>query len=223
MALIQLYSASKTYGKKEIIKNVSFSLETGTILGVFGRNGCGKSTLLKMIFGTVIADSIKISFDNNSFNPRNTINNRQIAYLPQFSFLPKNIKVRDLIPIYFSDEKAQDAIFYDPLIATFTAKKVSALSLGQVRYLEVLLVGTSPHPFIMFDEPFSMVDPLYKIEITNFLNKLKVKKGILITDHHYDAVLNITTQNLLIKNGMSHSIESKESLKEFKYLSENSI
>jgi ABC-type multidrug transport system ATPase subunit len=218
LAIFKLHNASINFGKKEILKEVSFSLETGEILGIFGRNGCGKSTLLKMIFGTLRKGSVTVSIDGKNFNPSENISSECIAYLPQHSFLPKNNKVRDLIPIYFLEEKNQDAIFYDALIAKIAAKKVGELSLGQVRYLEVLLVGNLDHSFLMLDEPFSMIDPLYKIEIKNLLNKLKTEKGILITDHYYEDVLDITSKNLLIKNGVGIPIESKEDLKRLEYL-----
>ncbi len=223
MADLQLHSAAISFGEKEVLKEVSFSLKTGKILGIFGRNGCGKSTLLKMIFGTLKKGSVNISIDSENFNPSGIISAERIAYLPQHSFIPKNIKVRDLIPIYFSEEKKQDAIFYDPLIAKLAAKKVGELSLGQIRYLEVLLVGNLNHDFLMLDEPFSMIEPLYKIEIKNLLNKLKVEKGIIITDHYYQDVLDISSQNLLIKDGIGIPVKSKADLKHLEYLSKNSI
>jgi ABC-type multidrug transport system ATPase subunit len=223
LAIFKLHSAAINFGNNEVLKEISLFLETGEILGIFGRNGCGKSTLLKMIFGTLKKGSVNISIDGVNFNPSENISSERIAYLPQHSFLPKNIKVRDLIPIYFSEEKKQDIIFYDPLIAKLAAKKVGELSIGQVRYLEVLLVGNLDHDFLMIDEPFSMIEPLYKIEIKNFLNKIKPEKGIIITDHYYEDVLNIATQNLIIKDGIGMHIENAEDLKKLDYLGKNSI
>lgn len=222
MASFKLHKAAISFGRKEVLKEVSFSLKTGEILGVFGRNGCGKSTLLKMIFGTLGKGLINISIDGAKFNPLENISAERIAYLPQHSFLPKNSTVRDLIPIYFSEEKKQDVIFYDSQIPKFSAKKVGELSLGQVRYLELLLVGHLDHPFLMLDEPFSMIEPMYKIEIKKLLNNLKVDKGIIITDHYYQDVIDITSQNLLIKDGVGFIIESKEDLKKLEYLGKNS-
>lgn len=175
-----------------------------------------------MIFGTQAKGLINISIDGTMINPSENISAKRIAYLPQHSFLPKNIMVRDLIPIYFSEEKKQDAIFYDSLVAKLTAKKIGELSLGQVRYLEVLLVGNLEHPFLMLDEPFSMIEPLYKIEISKLLNKIKGEKGILITDHYYEDVLEITTQNLIIKDGIASKIEGTSDLQKLEYLSKNS-
>lgn len=222
MAIFRLHNASISFGRKVILKEISFTLKSGEILGIYGRNGCGKSTLLKMIFGTLQEGTISTSIDSEEYKPSKNILLKQIAYLPQHSFLPKNIKVRDVIPIYFSDEQSQDAVFYDTLIAKIAAKKVGELSIGQVRYLEVLLIGNLNHPFLMLDEPFSMIEPLYKIEIKRFLNNLKPKKGIVITDHYYNDVLEISNKNLLIKDGISHTIIDKGDLKELQYLSKYS-
>jgi ABC-type multidrug transport system ATPase subunit len=223
LAVFQLHNVSKSFGKKEIINDVSFTLKTGEILGIFGRNGCGKSTLLKMIFGTEKSDSINISIEGKAFLPSKNIQNQQVAYLPQHPFLPKNLKVRDVIPIYFQEEKKQDAVFYDALIAKIAEKKVGELSMGQLRYFEVLLIGNLEHLFLMLDEPFSMIEPLYKVHIKEFLNRLKEKKGIIITDHYYEDVLDITSQNIIIKDGKSQNIKTKEELTQFQYLSKNSI
>lgn len=223
MAIFKLHNASISFGDKEVLTEVSFSLGTGEILGIFGRNGSGKSSLLKMIFGTLQKGSINSSINDAFFNPSKNISQKQIAYLPQDSYLPKNIKVRDLIPIYSSEEQKQDKVFYDPYIASYTSKKVGELSLGQVRYLEVVLLANLDHPFLMLDEPFSMIEPLYKIQIKKTLESLKTKKGIIITDHYFKDAFGISTQNLLIKDTKSHPIYSLEDLRAQGYLSKNSI
>ncbi|WP_313115014.1 ABC transporter ATP-binding protein [Aequorivita sediminis] len=221
MATLKLHKASISFGKKEVLNEISFSLETGEILGIFGRNGCGKSTLLKMIFGTLKKGFIEITIDDKKFYPSKNISEKRIAYLPQHSFLPMNLKVRDVIPIYFSEEEKQDVIFYNPLIAKIAAQNIGALSHGQIRYLEVLLVSNLNHPYLLLDEPFSMIEPLYKIEIQNLLQKISSTKGIIITDHYYEDVLAITSKNIIINNGISHSINSKEDLYAWTYLRKN--
>ena len=95
--------------------------------------------------------------------------------------------------------------------------------MGQLRYFEVLLLANLDHPFLMLDEPFSMIEPLYKVEIKKFLVQLKKKKGIIITDHYYNDVLEITDENFLIKDGTIVPITSKQSLREMEYLSANSL
>lgn len=221
MAIFKLHRASKSFGPKEVINDIFFSLETGEIIGLFGRNGCGKSTLLKIIFGSLSYNNFDAVIDGEKYYPSKNIQRQQFAYLPQQPFLPKNLKVRDVIPIYFSEEKEQDTIFYDPFIAKLAAKKVGELSLGEARYFEVLLLANLPHPFLLLDEPFSMIEPLYKEEIKKYLEALKMKKGILITDHYYDDVLQVSNKNFLIKDGLALEVKTKENLKELEYLGKN--
>lgn len=218
MARLELHKATKSFGKKDILTDVSFSCETGEILGIFGRNGCGKSTLLKIIFGTLKASKIELSLNHKPQNPSQVILQKKIAYLPQHSFLPKNVKVRDIIPMYYKSQEKQDAIFYDPLIAQIAAKKVGELSIGQLRYFQVLLIGNLDREFLLLDEPFSMIDPLYKVKISELLSQLKQEKGIIITDHYYKDVLNIATKNMIIKDGLSQIIHSEEELRNLGYL-----
>ena len=218
MARLEIHKATIFFGKKNILTDVSLSCKTGEILGVFGRNGCGKSTLLKLMFGTLKASSINMSIDSASIHPSEIIPKEKIAYLPQHSFLPENLRVRDVIPIYYKSQKKQDSIFYDTQIAEISAKRVGELSIGQLRYFQVILIGHLNHPFLLFDEPFSMIDPLYKIKIGNLLTQLKQDKGIIITDHYYMDVLNISTKNLLIKEAKSYTISSEEDLRNMNYL-----
>lgn len=216
-----LNSAKKSFGSNVIVNEISFTCETGEILGIFGRNGCGKSTLLKMIFGTVKADEIEMSMDGVSLNPETIIASKQIAYLPQDSFLPKNDRVRDIIPMYFYSQEKQDAVFYNPGVAKIAAKHIHELSLGELRYFEVILVGNLDHPFLLLDEPFSMIEPLQKYAIKEFLDTLKAKKGIILTDHYFDDVLQTTTKNIVISKGKSTEVLSKEDLIKMKYLTKN--
>ncbi len=216
--ILKLHSVSKSYGKKSILSDVSFELQRGEILGIFGRNGCGKSTLLKILFGTVKASTIEISSNGRKILPKEIIPKSLIGYLPQDNFLPRHIKVRDVIPLFYKNGDEQDTIFRAPFIEKIARRTVGTLSLGELRYLELLLVGNLKHPFLMLDEPFSMIEPLYKVEIKRFLRSLKAKKGILLTDHYYEDVLEIATKNLVIKDGISHSFEGVDGLRTFGYL-----
>lgn len=221
--ILMLHKAEKSFGNKSLLKEINFSCETGEIVGVFGKNGCGKSTLLKMMFGILSADQIDMRIDGISVNPQNVIASKQIAYLPQDSFLPKNLRVRDIIPMYFYSQEKQDAVFYNPGIAKITSKFVKELSLGELRYFELILIGSLDHKFLLLDEPFSMIEPLYKDAIKEFLDAKKATKGIILTDHYFDDVLQTVTKSIVISNGMSSDVLGKEDLVRKKYLTKNNI
>ena len=216
---LEISGAYKTFGKKRILENIAFDLKIGEILGIFGRNGSGKSSLLKMMFGTLPANHIQIKFDSEIVEASEIIPRQLIGYLPQDSFLPKGTKVRDLIPLFCDDEEKQNKVFYAPGVSKFDNTKVGKLSMGQLRYLETLLVGSLDHPFIMLDEPFSMLEPLYKELLKELLHDLSQTKGIIVTDHYYRDVLDITHSNFLLKDGNKIEIFEPRDLANNGYLS----
>ena len=218
MKKLEALNINKTFKGKTILKDISILCKQGEITGIFGRNGTGKSTLLKIIFGSLKSESGIIKIDDQSYSPQQIIQLQKIAYLPQESFLPKNDKVQDIIPLFHPDGDAQDKIFYAKGVGNFTQRKVKELSLGQLRYLEILLIGHLKHDFILMDEPFSMIEPLYKDHIKNLLQELKAKKGIILTDHYYEDVLELTDHNYLLKDSDIQKVDSLEDLVNNGYL-----
>ena len=92
------------------------------------------------------------------------------------------------------------------------------MSLGELRYLELLIVGNLNHSFLLLDEPFSMIEPLYKDVIKDLLLQLKQTKGIILTDHYYRDVLQVTNRNFVIKNGEKFEILTKADFVKYDYL-----
>lgn len=210
---------TKSFGNVSILDYVSLQCSTGEILGLFGRNGSGKSTILKILFGTLKADNIRLIIDGNTVKQEQVIPHKLIGYLPQDNFLPKGLRVRDIIPMYYKGDE-QDKIFYAPRIEKMANTKAGNLSMGERRYIELLLVGHLSHPYLLLDEPFSMVEPLYKELIKEFLMAFKAKKGIILTDHYYEDVFSVTDRNLLLKNGRLITVESKRDLADHGYISQ---
>ncbi|HTN08932.1 ATP-binding cassette domain-containing protein [Agriterribacter sp.] len=204
------------YGRKKILEDISFECCTGDITGLFGRNGCGKSTLLHILFGTLkpASGSIRI----NGAHLRNNISSKQIGYSHQKIFLPQHITVRNVIPLYFPGGEDQNKIFYSPGIHRMETAKVGNLSLGEQRYLQFLLVIHLHHPFVLLDEPFSMVEPVYREIIKEKIRELQTVKGFIITDHYYKDVLDIATKKLLITSGKTIPINGEYDLSAAGYL-----
>jgi ABC-type lipopolysaccharide export system ATPase subunit len=223
MSELIINKISKKFQNRIVLSDISIRIKTGEILGIFGRNGCGKSTLLKILFGVLPSDDHEILLDNECFNPASNIKLMNISYLPQDSFLPDNLTVRDVIPLYYKDGDAQNRIFYDPRIAKIERQRIGSLSLGERRYFEILLISRLPHKFLMLDEPFSMVEPLYQDSIKELLIELKKEKGIIITDHYYRNVLAVSDRKMIIKNGKAIEIENEIDLIENGYLLESRI
>jgi len=214
---LRLDNVDLSFGKKQILSNVNFTCNTGEILAIFGRNGSGKSTLLKIMFGTLKPNKIELYINNNKIEKIST-KNKLIAYLPQTPFLPRDITVRRIISMYFSDGETLDKIFYSPLINKIECQKFGTLSLGEQKYLEFLLIINLSHPFILLDEPFAMLEPLYIESIKDILTKSKNNKGIIITDHYYRDVFEIANKKIIIKDGVSHEIINLNELSDYGYI-----
>ncbi len=192
---------------------------TGDIIGIFGRNGSGKSTLLRLIFGTLKPKSGQIFLNNIPLN-ENLVLNKYIAYHHEQIFLPQNIMVRNLIPLYFPRGSDQNNIFHDPRISKIERQKVNSLSPGEQKYLQFLLLVNLNHHFMLLDEPFTMMDPLLKNAMKEIIMGNRFRKGFIITDHYYLDVLEIATRKMMIKDNAVWPILKDEELADSGYLPE---
>ena len=213
---LSISAITHCYGRKKILEDISFECHTGDITGLFGRNGCGKSTLLHILFGKLKPASGSIRINGELL--RNNITRKQIGYSHQEIFLPQNITVRNVIPLYFPGGDDQNKIFYSPGIHRMETTKVGDLSLGEQRYLQFLLVIHLHHPFVLLDEPFSMVEPVYREFIKEKIRELQTVKGFIITDHYYKDVPDIATKKLLMQSGKIIPVNDEYDLSAAGYL-----
>ncbi|WP_245583405.1 ATP-binding cassette domain-containing protein [Salinimicrobium terrae] len=218
MSLLEVKEVNKTFGKRQILNKISFSCKTGEIIGLFGRNGSGKSSLLKGVMGTLKMDSGEVFIDGMKIKTSEIIPQQIIGFIPQDTFLPKEMKVRDIIPLMFPKGEEQDRIFYSDGVSAFENQKTGKLSAGQLKYLELLLLAHLSHAFLFLDEPFSMVEPQYIEKIKELLISLKSTKGIVVTDHYYRDVLQVATRSFVLKKGNLFKVENEEDLATHKYL-----
>ena len=213
---LSISAISHRFGTKKILEDVSFECRTGDITGLFGRNGCGKSTLLNILFGRLKATSGSVRINDAPL--LNNITRKLISYSHQEIFLPLNITVRALIPLYFPGGEDQNKIFYSPGIHHMETTKVGNLSTGEQRYLQFLMIVHLNRPFVLLDEPFSMVDPLYKEVIKEKIKERSAVQGFIITDHYYKDVLDIATKKILMAAGKILPVNDASDLANAGYL-----
>lgn len=214
-------AVKKKFGKLNVLEEVGFTCSTGEVLAIFGRNGTGKSTLLRILFGILKPDHSEIYLNNKPLPDHDR--NHFFGFHHQQVFLPKNITVRNLVPLYFPDGHDQNKIFYDPLINRIEKQKISELSIGDQRYLQFLLLINSSHPFLLLDEPFSMTGPHLTEIIKQKIIEKKSRKGFIVTDHFYKDVLEIADRVKMMKNGVMISIAEKTELVTHGYLSSRMV
>jgi ABC-type multidrug transport system ATPase subunit len=210
-----------SFGHRRILTNITFECNTGEIIGLFGRNGTGKTTLFKIMFGILKPDQAEIYFDGRMIRYGEKLTNF-VGYHTQEIMLPRYTKTRDVISMYLP-LKQQDKVFYAIGVQDMANKRICDLSLGQQRYLQLLLLLNLDHPFLILDEPFSMVEPRYKALIKEKLIEYRSQKGFIITDHYYRDVLEITDRTYLLKDGILTAIQKNTDLIDLGYLSGQAI
>ncbi len=217
---LKIDSVFLKFKDKEILRGGYLEITNGEVVGILGRNGCGKSCFLKILIGHLQPQFCHIALNGlkveNLYSTKITIN-----YLPQHEFHPKHLKVRDLV-YYYDIDKVN---FYNnyPFLKDFKDREFALLSGGMKRILEVLLLIESPAKFTILDEPFAHIMPIYVELVKEAIQRVKQRKGIIITDHQYRHILELSDKLHLLKEGIFHQIANKSELVEKGYISYNSI
>jgi ABC-type lipopolysaccharide export system ATPase subunit len=147
-------------------------------------------------------------------------NRKLINYLPQNSFLPNHAKVSKIITL-FCDKLNADLIVANEHIQSLIDKRISHLSGGEKRLLEVFLIIHSEAKYVLIDEPFNGIAPIYKDEIKSLIKRQSKDKGFIISDHVYRDVLDIATRIILLRDGGTKAIDKREELKYWGYIPES--
>ncbi|TWI60810.1 lipopolysaccharide export system ATP-binding protein [Pseudoduganella lurida] len=208
----------KSYGKRQVVHDVSLQVACGEVVGLLGPNGAGKTTSFYMIVGLVASDAgtIDISGTDISSLPIHQRATLGLSYLPQEASVFRKLTVQDNIRAVLEiqrDEngkrlsKAQIDERLNGLLADLQIEKLrenTALSLsgGERRRVEIArALATNPR-FVLLDEPFAGVDPIAVIEIQRIVRFLKERGiGVLITDHNVRETLGICDRAYIINQG----------------------
>lgn len=202
----------KDYGKKRVVKDVSFEVEQGQIIGLLGPNGAGKTTSFYMIVGLIQATSGKVFLDRHDITGDAMYRRAQkgIGYLAQEASVFRKLSVEDNIKsvLQFTKlSKKEQQRKVDELIEEFSLEHVrknrgDLLSGGERRRTEIARCLATEPKFILLDEPFAGVDPIAVEDIQKIVRSLVYKNiGILITDHNVSQTLAITDKTYIMFEG----------------------
>jgi len=108
----------------------------------------------------------------------------------------------------------------DPLVADLIKSKANQLSGGEKRLVEILLVLYSKASYLLLDEPFNGLSPIHKESIKNLIKSKANNKGIIVTDHDYRKVTEISDRIVLLHDGGTKNIKDVEELEFWGYLPE---
>ena len=207
---LEIDSVQKSYGQNSVLTDVYLRCETGDIIGLLGRNGSGKSTFMKILFGSISADQKFIRIDDKIFD-HPYLTTGVISYLPQDFFLPRHMRLDTAVNLFLPEKQAA-TFFKDLILRKLRYSKVSNLSGGEQRYVEIKLLLNSYAKFILLDEPFNGIAPILIKTIKEMIRQSARDKGVILTDHDYHNVIDVANRHYLFADGGLKPILKKEDL-----------
>jgi ABC-type multidrug transport system ATPase subunit len=203
-------------GTKNLLTDIYLKCQTGEIVGLLGSNGSGKSTLLKIMFGSLPSENKNIRINGKVYNQPFT--DELISYLSQDYFLPSNLSLTKIVNIFIPSAEKRSRVVNNQRIQPHLKKKTSQLSGGELRYFEILLLLNLNTPFLLLDEPFSGIEPIFKEQIQELLKEYRKEKGIVITDHNYKQIIEVSDRIVLLLNGACKPIKHLNDLEDYNYI-----
>lgn len=219
MALIEVKNLTFQYTEKQrVLNNVSFSIKKGTWVSVLGHNGSGKSTLAKLLVGLLKANDGTIHVDNVLLNEETVFDIRQkigiVFQNPDNQFV--GVTVEDDIAfgmenLGFSREDMLKRIdFYSKKVSMneYLKKEPSALSGGQKQRVAIAGILAMDTDILIFDEATSMLDPIGRDEVLDFIKTLKEEGKTIITITHDMKEALLSDEIIVLKDGevLKHDI-----------------
>jgi len=235
--LLRAEQLIKTYGKRTVVKGVSFEVQQGEIVGLLGPNGAGKTTSFYMVVGFIKPTSGQVFLGQEEITdlPMYRRAQKGIGYLPQEPSVFRKLSVEDNIRAVLEMtnlNKQQQEEQLESLLDEFNLHRVrkglgDTLSGGERRRTEIARALATNPGFILLDEPFAGIDPIAVEDIQSIVAKLKNKNiGILITDHNVQETLSITDRAYLmfegniLKTGTAEELAADEMVRKV-YLGKN--
>lgn len=214
MTLLSAQHLAKRYNSRQVVKDVSLTVQSGEIVGLLGPNGAGKTTSFYMIVGLVPIDGGTIHLGRHELThlPMDVRARMGIGYLPQeasvFRKLTVEENIRAVLEIVPNLSPADQAQRLEDLLHEFHLRHIQHnrgenLSGGERRRTEIARALATKPRFVLLDEPFAGVDPISVIEIQRIIKHLsKLGIGILITDHNVRETLGICNHAYIVNDGM---------------------
>lgn len=204
---------AKRFRSRDVVRDVSLSVEQGRVVGLLGPNGAGKTTCFYMIVGLIGVDAGRITLDGTDITAM-PIHDRArfgLSYLPQDSSIFRTLTVEQNIQAILEtrpdlDRKSRQELL-ETLLTEFNIQHIRgnkgmSLSGGERRRTEIARTLATDPKFILLDEPFAGVDPISVSDIKQIIIHLRERGiGILLTDHNVRETLDICEKAYIVSEG----------------------
>jgi lipopolysaccharide export system ATP-binding protein len=213
VSILSAENLSKKFKFREVVKGISFEINSGEVVGLLGPNGAGKTTAFYMVVGLITADKGKIVLDGEDVTslPMHQRARLGIGYLPQeasiFRKLSAAKNIMAILQTRAELSRADRERILEELLEELHITHVRnslglSLSGGERRRVEIARALAVEPRFILLDEPFAGVDPISILDIQRIIKHLSERGiGVLITDHNVRETLGICNRAYIVNQG----------------------
>lgn len=222
---LTLTNIEKAFSSRKILSDVSFSIESGEIVGLLGPNGAGKTTAFYIAAGLIFPSDGKVFINNQEVTnyPMHARAKLGLAYLPQEASIFSDLSVeKNLLGIAELTGGTSEQQFseVEKVVEEFDLKSIlqlkgRMLSGGQRRKVEIARILICKPTIMLLDEPFAGIDPIAVEEIKELLREISKKNiSILITDHNVRETLSLCNRAIILDEGSIIAEGNEKTLKE---------
>jgi ABC-2 type transport system ATP-binding protein len=207
--IITINNLAKSFKNTLAVKNISFKIYKGTIIGLLGPNGCGKSTTMGMMLGLIkpSAGTVIINGQNIEYNRTKLL--EKMNFISPYIELPKKLSVEENLKVYgrlYGVENLNDKIsdLMEKLNLTeFRKRKTGELSSGQKNRVSLAKALINDPEILLLDEPTASLDPDVGDYVRSFIENYASTKGstILLASHNMNEVERLCSEVMMMKNG----------------------
>lgn len=209
----------KSYGRQQVLNDLSFSINSGEIVGFLGNNGAGKSTTMKIITGYINPDSGSAEVCGINVQKSPLEAHRLIGYLPEHNPIYPDMYVREYLRFVAglyklgreANQRVDEMIERTGLVREYR-KKIGMLSKGY-RQRVGLAQALIPNPQVLIlDEPTTGLDPNQIIEVRDLIKEVGKEKTVMLSTHIMQEVSAICDRVIIINKGQIVVDEKEESV-----------
>ena len=203
---MKIENIKKNYGKKQVLKGISFSAQKGECIGILGVNGSGKSTLLNILSGIQKCDDGSFSYNHINLFKNTKERSEVVGYVPQSTPLLEELSARDNLRLWYDEEQMEKSLKTGVLgmlgIGEFIKVPVCKMSGGMKKRLAIGCAVAHNPEILLLDEPSAALDLVCKERISNYLIDFKTQGGIVILATHDVQELPLCDRLYILKDGV---------------------
>lgn len=203
--LIELEHISKDYGKRNVLKDVSVSTESGTCVGILGGNGCGKSTLLAVLAGIRKATSGRFVLDGRDILNDRVMISSAVGYVPQGTPLIEELSARDNLLVFYKRKELDRELRGGTLkllgVDEYIDVPVKKMSGGMKKRLTIGCAVSNHPKILLLDEPSAALDLICKQKINGYLRAYMRNGGTIFLATHDKEELDLCDKWYILKDG----------------------